>query len=79
MLEKKNFFSFLYHGTKLVEKTQKKFTKVRIFDLVPECSKKVPSIFMTFSISVRPTRYSLNKKFLKMVAGKKYGGIRYLH
>ncbi len=28
-------FGFLYHGTKLVEKTQKKFTKVRILDLVP--------------------------------------------
>ena len=35
---KKSFFKlfgFLYHGTKLVEKTQKKFTKVRILDLVP--------------------------------------------
>ena len=28
-------FDFLYHSTKLVEKTQKKFTKVRILDLVP--------------------------------------------
>jgi hypothetical protein len=28
-------FCFLYHGTKLVEKTQKKFIKVRILELVP--------------------------------------------
>ncbi len=28
-------FGFLYHGTKLVEKTKKKFIKVGILDLVP--------------------------------------------
>jgi hypothetical protein len=51
-----------------------KFTKVRVLDLVPvrNARKRHPPFFMTLSISVRPTRYRVQKKkkFLKMVAYK---------
>ena len=71
----RKLFGFLYHGIKLVEKTRIKFTKVRIFGLVPvrHARKRYPPL------TARPTPATefKKKKFLRMLAGTKNGVFRY--
>ena len=76
-------FSRLSTGTKLASKTQKKFKKVSVLDLVPvlRVQKQLKKIFQkTVKMYLVPATNLKNKKIiLRLVAGTKYGVIRYFH
>ena len=74
-------FSGLSTGTKLASKSQKKFKKVSVLDLVPvlRVQKQLKNFFQkTFKMYLVPATNLKNKKILRLVAGTKYGVFRYL-
>jgi hypothetical protein len=74
-------FSRLSTVTKLASKTQKKFKKVSVFDLVPVLRVQ-KQLKKTFQENVKMYLVSAtefkNKKKLRLVAGTKYGVFRYI-
>jgi hypothetical protein len=64
------------YSTKLASKTQKKFKKVSVLDLVPvlRVQKKPKKSFQkTVKVYLVPATNLKNKKNLRLVAGTKYG------
>jgi hypothetical protein len=76
-------FSRLSTGTKLASKTQKKFKKVSVLDLVPvlRVQKQLKKTFQkTVKMYLVPaTNLKNKKKILRLVAGTKYGVFRYYY
>jgi hypothetical protein len=73
-------FSRLSTGTKLASKTQKKFKKVSVFDLVPvlRFQKQLKKTFQKNVKMYLVSATNLEKKKLRLVAGTKYGIFRYI-